>query len=71
MGSLNSNIYHVSGVSGASSMEGSRRDISVSEVKIEDPFMKTTDDEAEDEGPETATSKTTKFDTGSDESLTN
>lgn len=49
-------------------MEGSRRDISVSEVKIEDPFMKT-DDEATDEGPETATSKTTKFDTGSDESL--
>lgn len=67
-GSLSSNIYHVSGVSGASSMEGSRRDISVSEVKIEDPFMKT-DDEATDEGPETATSKTTKFDTGSDESL--
>ena len=47
-------------------MEGSRRDISVNEVKIEDPFMKT-DDEATEEGPETA--KTTKFDTGSDESM--
>ena len=62
--SFNSNILHVSGVSGASSMENSKRDISISEVKIEDPFMKSDEDEG---APGSETTKTTRFDTGSDE----
>lgn len=64
--SFNSNILHVSGVSGASSMENSKRDISISEVKIEDPFLKS---EPSEGAPETESTKTTRFgDTASDES---